>query len=59
MAIKYIATFSNLRPSKSDPKLELWFENKPSGNPGRRWQRDDDDDGVGLDHSSLLPVLNA
>jgi hypothetical protein len=39
MAIKYpklsknITTFSIPRPSKIDPNWDIWFENKPSGNP--------------------------
>jgi hypothetical protein len=27
--------FSIARPSKIDPNWDFWFENKPSGNPGR------------------------
>jgi hypothetical protein len=34
MAIKYISTFSNLRPSKIYPNWDFWFVKKPSGNPG-------------------------
>jgi hypothetical protein len=29
-----MSTFSNLRPSRIYPNWEIWFENKPSGNPG-------------------------
>jgi hypothetical protein len=41
MAITYskwalnISAFSILIPSKSYPSLAFWFENIPSGNPGR------------------------
>jgi hypothetical protein len=34
MAVNYINTFYNLRPSKIYPNLDFWFENKKSGNPG-------------------------
>jgi hypothetical protein len=30
-----IFTFSNQRPSKIYPNWDFWFQNKPSGNPGR------------------------
>jgi hypothetical protein len=37
MAIKYtnMATSSIARPSKIYPNWDFWFENVPSGNPGR------------------------
>jgi hypothetical protein len=39
MAIKYINIFFNVRPSKIYPNWDIWFENKPSGNPAvRYWQ---------------------
>jgi hypothetical protein len=31
--LQNISTFSNLRPSKIYPNSDVWFENKPSGNP--------------------------
>jgi hypothetical protein len=34
VSIKYTPTSSIARPSKIYPNLDLWFENKPSGNPG-------------------------
>jgi hypothetical protein len=33
--LKKTKTFSNLRPSKIQPKRDFWFENKPSGNPAK------------------------
>jgi hypothetical protein len=44
MPIKYsqwplnISTFCNQRPSKIYTNWDLWFENKPSGNPGGNHQ---------------------
>jgi hypothetical protein len=32
-----ITTFNIPRPSKIYPKLDFWFENKPSGNPDARY----------------------
>jgi hypothetical protein len=34
-AINYIPTSSIERPSKIYPKKDFWFENGPSGSPGR------------------------
>jgi hypothetical protein len=34
MSIKYIPTSSIVRPSKSYPNKDFWYENMPSGNPG-------------------------
>jgi hypothetical protein len=31
--VKNIPTFYIPRPTKIYPKLDFWFENKPSGNP--------------------------
>jgi hypothetical protein len=31
-----IYPFFNLMPSKIYPNWEFWFENKPSGNPGKK-----------------------
>jgi hypothetical protein len=47
MAIKYINIFQS-KALQNFPKWDFWFENKPSGNPGRRafaQKRNDSKDG--------------
>jgi hypothetical protein len=36
---KNLPTLSISIPSKINPKLRFWFENKPSGNPNTDWKK--------------------